>query len=1380
MTRPTVAPAAPAPLAASAARRNRLEWGLLAVMIVTLLAFLAWSRHLAHRETDTEERSRLAVGAQAIGDILSRQLYGAWRALEGVREDHADAWLSPATPDRAARHLAALSDAMPGVRTISLLDRDGRVVASNRAELIGRDLSDRAYFQQAKANPDPARAQLSAPYRTSLGVYSLNLSAVLTGPNGRFEGVVAATLDPEYFQTVLRGTLYADDMWTAVAHTGGQLVLNEPSNERIAGMNIDQPGSFFRRHRESGRPTTVLEGIVLATGDERIMAQQTVRPADVPLDHGLVVAVSRSRSQVFARWRQQTATYALVLAAFAAAMSVGLLALQRRQQALEKLQLEREALQRRSTERLELALRGADLGLWDLDVKSGNSIVNERWNSMLGLPHVAQDIGGEIWRSRVHPEDWPRVGAAQDAHLAGSTERFEAVYRMRHADGHWVWILDRGQVTERDEQGAALRMVGTHMDISERMAAQQALARSEEDLAITLHSIGDAVIATDAQGVVTRMNGAAQRMTGWLQGDAIGRPLGEVFRIFSARTREPAVDPVKQVLANGQIVGLANDTVLVARDGREYQIADSAAPIRAAADEIVGVVLTFSDVTERYRTEQALRTNEQRLRSLLDHISAGVIVHAADTRILDANPAACRITGLSLEQMQGKVSIDPAWAFIEEDHSPMPHERFPVPQVLARRAPLTNFLIGMRRPDLPKPMWALCNAYPLFDANEQIEQVVVTFADITERKEAEEELRLLGAAVAGLNDVVLITEAEPLAEPGPRIVFVNHAFERITGWRREEVLGRSPRFLQGPRTDLAELARIGAALRRGEPVHAELVNYRRDGSPYWVEIDILPLKDAQGRVSHRVSVQRDITERRQAQQRMLEAQAELQATLEAVPDLLFDMDIDGHFRGFHSPRHDLLYAPPEQFLGRTLEEVLPPDVAALVRSALRQADETGVSNGLQYELALPDGSHWFELSVAKKPQHADEPTRFIVLARDVTERVQAGRDREALELQLREAQKMESIGTLAGGIAHDFNNILAAILGNLALAREDVGPGHPVQASLEQINRAGLRARHLVQQILAFSRRESTGLTAQPLGPIVQESIDLLRATLPAGVGLQARLSAEPVAASVDATQLQQVIVNLCTNAWHALPERGGLIEVGVERVAMPAALAARMPESPTGDCAHLWVRDNGSGMDAATRERIFDPFFTTKPVGQGTGLGLSVVHGIVRAHRGAIVVDTTPGEGSTFHLYFPLSEGEAVASEPCGEASPGPRGEGQRVLYIDDDDVMVVMVQRLLQRAGFDVVSERDPAAALARVRDAEPPFDVVVTDFNMPGMSGLEVAAALRSAAPGLPVIISTGYVSDTLRDQAGAVGVRALLMKERTLEELAGLIREVLTPP
>jgi nitrogen-specific signal transduction histidine kinase/CheY-like chemotaxis protein len=388
--------------------------------------------------------------------------------------------------------------------------------------------------------------------------------------------------------------------------------------------------------------------------------------------------------------------------------------------------------------------------------------------------------------------------------------------------------------------------------------------------------------------------------------------------------------------------------------------------------------------------------------------------------------------------------------------------------------------------------------------------------------------------------------------------------------------------------------------------------------------------------------------------------------------------------------------------------------------------------------------------------------------------------RLALERQLREAQKIESIGTLAGGIAHDFNNILAAILGNVALAREDARQGRPVDDSLDQINRAGVRARNLVQQILTFSRREPQGLISQPLGPVLTETLGLLRATLPAGVRLDSVLPEAPVEVRGDSTQLQQVLMNLCTNAWHALPEQGGRIEVGFERCTPDDALRQHLPELPPGTCVHLWVRDNGSGMDEATRQRIFDPFFTTKPVGQGTGLGLSVVHGIVRAHAGAIAVDTAPGQGTVFHLYFPVPDpGDAPAqSEPSiGHALPG---AGQHVLYIDDDDVMVAMVERLLQRAGFRVTASTDAAAALAQLTAEPGTFDAVVTDFNMPEISGLDVARQIARLRPGLPVVISSGYLSDALRAKAAQAGVRALMQKENTLEELTALLLKLLAVP
>ncbi|MEP7301836.1 MAG: ATP-binding protein [Caldimonas sp.] len=389
---------------------------------------------------------------------------------------------------------------------------------------------------------------------------------------------------------------------------------------------------------------------------------------------------------------------------------------------------------------------------------------------------------------------------------------------------------------------------------------------------------------------------------------------------------------------------------------------------------------------------------------------------------------------------------------------------------------------------------------------------------------------------------------------------------------------------------------------------------------------------------------------------------------------------------------------------------------------------------------------------------------FIVQASDITEKKHAEAVRASLEAQLRETQKMQAIGTLAGGIAHDFNNILAAILGNLALAADAVGPGHPALAPLAQIQRAGSRARSLVQQILAFSRREPHELHVQPLQPVLEETIGLLRTTLPADVNLATRLDRASLWARCDATQIQQVVMNLCMNAWHALNDGRGRIEVGAGHAA--------------DGRVHLWVGDDGSGMSADIRQRIFEPFFTTRPVDIGTGLGLSVVHGIVVEHGGTIEVDSAPGAGSVFHVYLPGVDAEPEPEPTCpaelGLAQATADGAGRHVLFLDDDPAMLPLASALLTRAGYRVTTFHDPELALAALRAEPSVFDGIVTDFNMPGRNGLDVLRELASIAPGLPAVMASGYIDDALRAEAARHGVRHLLHKENMRDDLCRLVQ------
>ena len=290
----------------------------------------------------------------------------------------------------------------------------------------------------------------------------------------------------------------------------------------------------------------------------------------------------------------------------------------------------------------------------------------------------------------------------------------------------------------------------------------------------------------------------------------------------------------------------------------------------------------------------------------------------------------------------------------------------------------------------------------------------------------------------------------------------------------------------------------------------------------------------------------------------------------------------------------------------------------------------------------------------------------------------------------------------------------------------------------------------------------------------------MLRSTAGPTVHVQTLVPHRMLAVTGNPTQLQQVLMNLGTNAWQALQGVAGHIEVGLEAVMLDETESARRPAAlAPGAYAHLWVRDDGCGMDDETRQRIFEPFFTTKPVGQGTGLGLAVVHGIIEAHGGAITVESAPGRGSTFHLHLPLVAFESLPAAPDATAADGKAllGDGQHVLYVDDDEVMTEMVHGLLQRLGYRATSTLSAQEAIAIVTRDPAGVDLVVTDFNMPDWSGLDLARALARIRPGLPVVISSGYISEELRARALELGVRGLLQKERTLEELGALIHSTL---
>jgi len=423
-----------------------------------------------------------------------------------------------------------------------------------------------------------------------------------------------------------------------------------------------------------------------------------------------------------------------------------------------------------------------------------------------------------------------------------------------------------------------------------------------------------------------------------------------------------------------------------------------------------------------------------------------------------------------------------------------------------------------------------------------------------------------------------------------------------------------------------------------------------------------------------------------------------------------------------------------------------------------------------------DGSlYWDQTTISSIRNDKGEITHFVGVKEDVSEALKVKDDLAQMEIQLRRSQKMQTIGTLAGGIAHDFNNILTPIFGFAHMALQALPVENPAHSDLEHIIKAAERARDLVRQILVFSRQGEAARSPLQLSAVVKEAVQMMRAMLPTTIEIKSRIASNSHMILGDPTQIHQVLINLCTNASHAVDTNGGLIEVRVqnENVDVEFCKVHSLALKP-GPYVVLCVKDNGQGMPAEVIDRIFEPFFTTKPVGKGTGLGLSVVHGIVNSHQGEITVTSNVGEGATFCVYFPAVLGKEI--EPPKELTME-MGHGEHVLLVDDEPENVRMETRALEHLGYRVTPFENSRLALDRFLQSPQDFDLLITDQTMPLLSGLELSRKILQVRKGFPIILLSGYLEADIPNELREIGLSAFITKPVVLTELSLAIRKAL---
>ena len=948
--------------------------------------------------------------------------------------------------------------------------------------------------------------------------------------------------------------------------------------------------------------------------------------------------------------------------------------------------------------------------------------------------------------SNVPPYTEAEAARYMDRARRGEPVRFE--WRRRSKDGslHWDEVeLKRATI------GGHERILAFTREITDRKEAHEALRLREEQYRAIFEGSADALVLWSRDIRIVDVNAAFTAIYGYRREEIIGSTFGD---------RLPTLDVARRIrMMQRALEGETGhlETRTIRKNGEAFDVEIRYLPILHRGEP--HVLAIARDITQRKHAEAALRASEAQYRGIFEASADALLLWDARYRVVDANPAYERLYGKRRDDVVGKSleQVLPA-RFVEQRRE------------MVRRAlegesaelQTTGFRKDGSRFDLE------LRVIPFQHHGEP--HVLAIGRDITERKRAEAALRDSEERYRLLFEMesaaVVLVDADTL-----QLVDVNLAAVQMYGHTRDELLRMSATDLSG------EPEATEPSIRDGHgALNIPLRWHRRaDGALFPVEITANRLELDGRRIV--LATIRDITERKRAEQALRDSEEQYRAIFNASADALVLRDADFRIVDVNATYEAMSGFPRDMVLGVDRVIANPPEVADRLR-VLHARALAGAPIALETTLVRRDGTR-YDLELRGVPiQHRGAP-HVLYMGRDVTARKQEEKKRHDLESQLRQAQKMEAIGHLTGGIAHDFNNILTSVMGYMALASERPAAAADarLQSHLEQARLSCQRARDLIQQMLAFSRGRRSEPRPVPLRALVNESTRMLRATLPATIELAAHVDGDPVA-HVDPVQAHQVVLNLCINARDAMGEDGKIV-VRADRVKLTAMTCSSCRHTFSGEFAELAVTDSGAGIGPEVMERMFDPFFTTKDIGRGTGMGLSIVHGVVHEHGGHVVVESRRGGGTSFRVLLPLAVLEEDDQSTGAGDSIAPRAAlAGRILLVEDEQSVLGFMQELLRGWGLDVVGARDPAEALQRFSAEPDRYDLVLTDHTMPGSTGLELARALTTLRPELPVLLYSGR-SELLEGRAvAAAGVRRLLPKpvdaralHETLQELLG---------
>ena len=628
-------------------------------------------------------------------------------------------------------------------------------------------------------------------------------------------------------------------------------------------------------------------------------------------------------------------------------------------------------------------------------------------------------------------------------------------------------------------------------------------------------------------------------------------------------------------------------------------------------------------------------------------------------------------------------------------------------------------------------------------------------------------------------DFKTFTEQSPnmiFINRGGKVVYANRKCEEIMGYTREEFLAPDFDYLSLIAPESIDLVRANFQRHLNgeeiEPYEYTLISK----SNKKIEVIITSKLIYYGGEPALLGIVTDISERKQAERDLQKSEEKFRLAFYNSPIGMSLCNMDGSIIQTNPVYCRMLGYTETELKQVTFKDVTHPEDLEKQMPYYEKCVQGEIDNyQLDKRYIKKDGEIiWVDMTVAITKDKAGQPRHALIMVKDITEVRMAEENRQRLESQLRQAQKMEAIGTLAGGIAHDFNNILGAIIGYSEMAIFDTEKGSMVHSNIEQVLKAGHRAKDLVKQILAFSRKSEQDKKIILITPIIKEVLKLLRASLPTTIEIRQHIDPSLGAIFADPTQIHQVMMNLGTNSAHAMENTGGLLEVRASNVDLDDDAASQYSGLVPGRYIRLAVSDTGHGIDSEILERIFDPYFTTKTKDKGTGMGLAVLHGIVKGHNGGLKVSSKPGRGTSFEILFPRTASEmqfdtiAMNSLPTGN---------EHVLFIDDEETLIDLGQNMLTKLGYQVTAHTSSVEAIEAFKDSPHKFDLIISDMTMPNMTGDMLANEINKIRPDIPIIICTGFSEQLSDKKINTLGIKGLLMKPLTISELAKTIRRVL---